>query len=601
MYRIRTRDGSEASYSSLEEFAAAVKRGQVPTDAEIFHTRAGRWLDVKTHPHYRIAANVANGGASEPAGPGTARPAGDRPQPQPRISGASRRPAPAPVPTSTQAPARQASRANGTNGAELVFIETGDAAPRAGASAKPATDRLDSSELEFLLSISDALPTQSAPAASEIDLLFETPPDPGTPIPTPPSGEEPISRPGAAAPARTSGGSQTIRSPSPEQAEILTEEDLEVPPPSLRQPTPAHPPAAANRRAPRESGPFKSLGTGALGAVLLLGAAIAWRHGIFHSRQSAGDRPPIAVMASATQEPLAAPSPVPTSLKPASTGPAPPGSEIRQAAESGRAAPAKLPKADLAPARQANEKFTSSTAPVPGAAVAVSAPGPNPAPAPAPVIPPDVDVSSAQVTISTQSLTAPAAAVVAPSELARRFEAAERRAQQDMLGRLDSYGWNRLFTPSRLATPEGVASARSAWNAGAQVIRGYRGRIARLADAYDDSLLTSERAQRWPPEEMRAWSTRENLSEPAELTQISDLMLTQVDEALGLVATSADDARGKNQTIVFRSPDSATRYATIRSWISQRLETWKSLPESTRPATINRLLQALGEGLPAAQ
>src|SRR5574338_1397973 len=55
MYRIRSASGNEVSYNSLEEFSAAVRRGEVHPEDEIFHTRANRWLDVKSHPHYRSA------------------------------------------------------------------------------------------------------------------------------------------------------------------------------------------------------------------------------------------------------------------------------------------------------------------------------------------------------------------------------------------------------------------------------------------------------------------------------------------------------------------------------------------------------------------
>ncbi len=67
MYRIRSTDGLEAEYGSLEEFAAAVRRGEVTPDAEIFHVRANRWLDIKSHPHYRLACSAPSSASSAPA------------------------------------------------------------------------------------------------------------------------------------------------------------------------------------------------------------------------------------------------------------------------------------------------------------------------------------------------------------------------------------------------------------------------------------------------------------------------------------------------------------------------------------------------------
>src|SRR5690606_4135178 len=57
---------------------AAVRNGQVAPEDEIFHTRANRWLDVKSHPHYRsVIGWLGNGDvatvpppALTPAAPG---------------------------------------------------------------------------------------------------------------------------------------------------------------------------------------------------------------------------------------------------------------------------------------------------------------------------------------------------------------------------------------------------------------------------------------------------------------------------------------------------------------------------------------------------
>jgi hypothetical protein len=89
MYKIRTAEGNETVYDSLEEFSAAVRRGAVTPNDEIFHTRAGRWLDIKSHPHYRSALNHSNGVGGSPAGVGSAPPqsqggSGPAPAPAPR-------------------------------------------------------------------------------------------------------------------------------------------------------------------------------------------------------------------------------------------------------------------------------------------------------------------------------------------------------------------------------------------------------------------------------------------------------------------------------------------------------------------------------------
>ena len=101
MYRIRSASGSEAVYNSLEEFHAAVRRGEVDAEDEIFHTRANRWLDVKSHPHYRSAVGWNGSGEPSlpPAPPGAAHP----PAPAPRV-------APAPQAAEARAQAAEPAR-----------------------------------------------------------------------------------------------------------------------------------------------------------------------------------------------------------------------------------------------------------------------------------------------------------------------------------------------------------------------------------------------------------------------------------------------------------------------------------------------------------
>jgi hypothetical protein len=61
MYRIRTSSGEEQVFKTLEEFNAAVRNGSISAESEIFHSRADKWLDIKTHPHYRAALDPAHG------------------------------------------------------------------------------------------------------------------------------------------------------------------------------------------------------------------------------------------------------------------------------------------------------------------------------------------------------------------------------------------------------------------------------------------------------------------------------------------------------------------------------------------------------------
>jgi hypothetical protein len=187
-------------------------------------------------------------------------------------------------------------------------------------------------------------------------------------------------------------------------------------------------------------------------------------------------------------------------------------------------------------------------------------------------------------------------AVVAPTELTTRLEAAERLAQLELGSKLG--GFHALLAPNRLATPEGVTAARTAWATGAEVIRQYRGRIARLESAYEDSVLTSQRAQRWPSEQMRAWAGHQSQAEPVETSQLADLMFSQVSEGLDILAALDGKYEIKDGLLSFKNPASGTRYASIRIWVEQRMQAWSSTPESARPNSVSAILRALGDGFP---
>jgi hypothetical protein len=196
---------------------------------------------------------------------------------------------------------------------------------------------------------------------------------------------------------------------------------------------------------------------------------------------------------------------------------------------------------------------------------------------------------------------AKSAVVTSPTELVRRMVTAERLAQQELNSKLASAGFRNLLSSDHLNSASGVGSARSAWTAGADAVRQYRGRIARLESAYEDSVLSAQRAQRWSSEEMRAWASRQSLAEPAESSQLADLMFSQVNEGLEILAALSGEYTVKGPLITFKNATSATRYTSIRGWVEQRTSTWTGIPETARPYSVTVILHALGEGFPAAQ
>jgi hypothetical protein len=191
------------------------------------------------------------------------------------------------------------------------------------------------------------------------------------------------------------------------------------------------------------------------------------------------------------------------------------------------------------------------------------------------------------------------AAAVAPSVLVDRLETAEKLAQLELGTKLG--GFRALFTPSRLSSSTGVAASRSAWTNGADAIRQYRAKVARLEQAYEDSVLSSQRSQRWSSEQMRAWAIHQSQAEPVETSQLADLMFSQVSEGLDILAALDGQYTVKGSTIAFKNPSSGTRYTSIRTWVEQRTGAWAGTPESARPYSVSAILRALGDGLPAAE
>lgn len=623
MYRIRSAAGAEANYSSLEEFTAAVRRGLVAPEDEIFHTRANRWLDVKSHPHYRTALEGAPPAAPTPrpmAAPSphhapapsqsraqvferpsapVAKPVQHtevhpRLQPQvaaPVVAAGPKAPAPQPAPYTPPAKSK-----------ELTFVDTG-IAPTVGRPNAPAVDL--------------APPPAPAPVVQRTELRPAAKPAPVAKT----TGDEfdfLIMDGGIESPVRTSAGHKTI----PEEVNLLFEAQSVEPqapvtapkakaPKSGKQhavvipeaaapvapaapapaPTPAPSaqvepaPAPDAHVAPATDAPASSWTTGSrtnylgggIALVVIAVGLLAWKPWKSNGAPSAE---PQQIAAQSSPSP-ASYDPTPNSLvTPASATTPPVGAMTGAGAVVAPPAKPAAKAADTPAAVDSGKKSDDIVVPARpdfGGTIPVTG---------------DISIGS---DVGTKSSTG----AVAPSELVRRLHAAQKDAQLELNGRLVNLGFRGVINPARLSTPALVAAARSAWSGGVEAIRTYRSRIARLEKAYEDSVLTSQRAQRWSGSEMSAWATRQSLSEPSDASQLSDLMFTQVSEGLELLAST--DYTIKGDKITFKEPASATRYTSIRGWVEQRRATWASTPESARPYSISATLRALGDGFPSVE
>lgn len=646
MYRIRSASGTEAVYNSLEEFHAAVRRGDVGPEDEIFHTRANRWLDVKSHPHYRVAVGWGGGDPfasapppqsppsrpvggpiaptrpleSRPPGPPRSdplRPASPETQLRPQLQAD-------PVPGRTATPRVSPPPPPPRKSRELAFIDLGEPQPPRtngvtttptekpaptppGAGASPVGDAFLVMDTGLESPVRNSAGHRTV--SDDLDLLFDSPlhqaPRPTTgPVPSvPPAAPRPpaprpaeVSRPEPKAeappaipspsPARPSAPhtpvsasahaavepAPPVPTPAPrarhsagERAVTTVPAELEIPGLPLLM-VDAVPAVAAPAPMPARVGRSSGLAYGAGALVLALGMTIAlWRP---WSRAGARDDG-LAPTAAEGANPAGAAGL--TGLAAALPGGQPP-------AVGGPTDSSLPPRPDsvIEPARET--VLAAST----------------------PDFQASVDVGSAGIAFDTDLPATPAArAAASPSELARRLVQAERQAQQELGARLGVF--RALLSPERIGTAEGAGRARAAWLAGAEAIRQYRARIARLEQSYEDSVLTAQRLQRWPAEELRLWTARQGLAEPAEVAQLAELMISQVSEGLELLAASDGKYEVKGDRITFSNATSVPRYLSIRAWVEQRTSEWRATPENARPYTLNAMLRALGDGFPAVQ
>jgi hypothetical protein len=636
MYRIRSASGTEAVYNSLEDFTAAVRRGEVVPEDEIFHSRANRWLDIKSHPHYRSAINWSGPLSAEaifaPPPPAASPP--PKPAPQAPATSVHNAPHPKPQVSEIPAPNRPATVARPQLAAdappkpqssptlhppqprppaktsELTFVQVDPPAPR-----PPQTppQRQNVTVVQVPKPPVAATPPAAPPPAAakpkgpdflvmdtglehpvrtsnghrmitgDADMLFDVPvAEPLPPsqavtvgAPTPPASPPTRATPPAAPPRHVESVTPAHRAPTPaadpvsprvSATVVAPAASLDIPGPALleSEPLPAiH--VSRPRRAPRTG---LAIGTG-LAVTIAGGALIA-----FH--------------------PWRGPAPTTTDFRkevaPTQVQGLPP--FVGNAETTATVAAAIKPGAPVRSPAVPGVTQADSARPAPSDEVIAARPRLQPD-LPAPVT--DLNLAS---DLGTGTTTA-TATVMSPADLAKHLDAAERQARQDLAARLGVF--KAVLNAQRLSGSDGVAQARSAWTAGAEAIRQYRARIARLERAYEDSVLASQRTSHWSPDDMRPWASHESLAEPGETSQMADLMLSQVSEGLGILASldgSYDIQGGK---IKFQNPTDASRYVSIRAWVEQRTQAWSATPEGARPYTIGLILRALGDGFPPVE
>ncbi|HTS88013.1 MAG TPA: hypothetical protein VMG41_05930 [Gemmatimonadales bacterium] len=615
MYRIRTAGGGEAVYNSLEEFTAAVRRGEVPPEAEIFHSRANRWLDVKSHPHYRNAANFSGPltpGVFGPPATESPRVVASAPASPHQVAPSRMQIAELPVPAkaTTQAisrpqlvaerPALEAKPQPERVKADLEFLDLGSPsqAPRQNATiiqaqkppavaAPPPKVPTPATDPEFLVmdtGLERPIRTSQGHRrpGDDLDLLFDTPlnqipgpePAPSSPAPAAPRVSRPTPVPASARELAAVKATEATRPEPAKHAEprlrAPLDEELDIPgPPLLVSPladltTAMEPPHHGAR-----GGVGLVVGSGAA-AMLTAGALLVWRP---WQRSPHPD-----ALAVAEPQSVAAQ----TAPQATSASVSPPEPEREHALPP---SPFSSPHPDPEPRPHPD----STRAPDSDQIVAAAAPS----------FQSDLSVPTTDLGLTPSTGSTTATAAVPPAELAKRLDAAERRARTELVAALS--GFHDVLNASRLGAPGGVSQARADWNSGVTALRQYRARIARLEQTYEDSVLASQRAQSWSPDAMRPWATRQSPAEPTETSQLAELMFAQVNEGLDVLGSLQGQYEIRDGRIKFSNPTSGTRFLSIRTWVDQRMQSWAATPDGARPPTVSAILRALGEGFPSVE
>jgi hypothetical protein len=56
MFLVELKSGKQEVYRNLDDFTAAIRKGEVGTQSRIYHRAASMWIPVTLHPHFRKIA-----------------------------------------------------------------------------------------------------------------------------------------------------------------------------------------------------------------------------------------------------------------------------------------------------------------------------------------------------------------------------------------------------------------------------------------------------------------------------------------------------------------------------------------------------------------
>ena len=521
MYLIRLANGEEAIFRTVQELGAGIRKGIVGPKAAIYHRRTNEWLPVESHPHYRFALSLADGGstprpapqaereAEATSAPVAAQPSAAIPPPAP-IPTPVRTPVPVPIPT--PAPA-------------ATSVPTAAPAPTEAAGPAPvvAPKAPEAPALPTRPVALDTLPPSPAPEPDSSLLATVEPSIPAPVIPEPPR------KPPPPAPAP----------PRPKPTPMVLEAVVPPPPPKPvapiarvapargeRAPQKVAPPAAPARVEPRvvaNPGSRRRIGAAGIlvtGLCLSVGLRAGWRLRVASGSSSV---PPTPVSREAVL-------------------PAPASAET-------------LPVQRYVPAPAPSTLERGRPAPEPVSLVATT---------------PPID--------STFRDEPDPLDPIARGELVARYETAYAASRRQLRRELGLAGLPGVFQAAILANGRDAIRGRRIVAAAANVVTQYRRREVMIDQAYADTAEFQARRADWTEAERRAWNARASLRESFESADLAESILADADSLFGILI-AAGRYRVSADTIAFDAPASAAAWAAHRVRMATRVADGITAPE----------------------
>lgn len=183
-----------------------------------------------------------------------------------------------------------------------------------------------------------------------------------------------------------------------------------------------------------------------------------------------------------------------------------------------------------------------------------------------------------------------------PAALQRSYAAAYAGILAGMDSALDIAGTRRLFTLSRLTSPDSLRNGRRSLTAARNIFRAYRGDEVQVERAYRDTVDYLMRESGWSTYQRTVWDSRTTLKDSYEGAQLTDSLLTSVDRIYALLLSEWGQWSRQGAALHFRDAAAAQEYARETAWLDNRLD---RLATATSPvATIRRVQGAIGETRP---